>query len=420
MTERYTLTKHNGRAGKNGVYNPKHNDRSFDINASEHIDTERIKQNIYWDFYNGYSNWEGITRDHDTIEWRFEDVEQQFYGYRYRDYCNAQHERNRISGHSSRDREPDDLRLSNKTCPEESLIQIGSMESHVDRLTLLEIAADYFDEHQRRFGEHVHILDWGLHCDESTPHIHERHVFDCVNRYGEIQPHQKNALEALGIPLPYPDQKESKTNNRKVMFDSICRTMLMDIAKAHGLIMQEEPSYGGRSYLEKQDYIMMHQKEVIRKQQEQIADKTAELSSITVRINDTEQFVQEIADEAYNKAVSVVTEQTVIETRKADAAMITDYWNNQGRNDPELNRKTGALVAKHLNKIIEKLKGISAAVTKKVMDIMQDPVISQKNKEPIKRSILERLDEKKQDVYQRESERMQADQYNRSRFDFDR
>ena len=32
------LTRHNGRAGKNGVYNPKHNDRSFDIANSEHID----------------------------------------------------------------------------------------------------------------------------------------------------------------------------------------------------------------------------------------------------------------------------------------------------------------------------------------------------------------------------------------------
>ena len=34
------LTRHNGRAGKNGVYNPKHNDRSFDIANSEHIDEE--------------------------------------------------------------------------------------------------------------------------------------------------------------------------------------------------------------------------------------------------------------------------------------------------------------------------------------------------------------------------------------------
>ena len=34
------LTRHNGRAGKNGVYNPKHNDRSFDIANSEHIDED--------------------------------------------------------------------------------------------------------------------------------------------------------------------------------------------------------------------------------------------------------------------------------------------------------------------------------------------------------------------------------------------
>ena len=41
------LTRHNGRAGKNGAYNPKHNDRSFNINNSEHIDEERAKGNIY-------------------------------------------------------------------------------------------------------------------------------------------------------------------------------------------------------------------------------------------------------------------------------------------------------------------------------------------------------------------------------------
>ena len=32
------LTKHNGRSGKNGAYNPKHNDREFDLDNSEHID----------------------------------------------------------------------------------------------------------------------------------------------------------------------------------------------------------------------------------------------------------------------------------------------------------------------------------------------------------------------------------------------
>ena len=32
------LTRHNGRAGKNGVYNPKHNDRSFDTVSYTHLD----------------------------------------------------------------------------------------------------------------------------------------------------------------------------------------------------------------------------------------------------------------------------------------------------------------------------------------------------------------------------------------------
>ena len=48
------VTRHNGRSGKHGVYNPKHNDRKFDIANSEHIDAEREKQNIYWDCYRGY------------------------------------------------------------------------------------------------------------------------------------------------------------------------------------------------------------------------------------------------------------------------------------------------------------------------------------------------------------------------------
>jgi len=39
------LTRHNGRSGRNGAYNPKHNDRRFDIGNSEHIDQDRAKQN---------------------------------------------------------------------------------------------------------------------------------------------------------------------------------------------------------------------------------------------------------------------------------------------------------------------------------------------------------------------------------------
>lgn len=41
------LAGHNGRAGKNGSYNLKHNDRRFDIENSERIDVERAKHNLH-------------------------------------------------------------------------------------------------------------------------------------------------------------------------------------------------------------------------------------------------------------------------------------------------------------------------------------------------------------------------------------
>ncbi len=175
------MTRHNGRSGKHGTYNPKHNDRRFDIGNSDHIDQERAKQNVYWDCYQGY-RFPTDQADEDQITYSFEQIERAYYFEHYGAYCDGQHERNRQSGHSGRDRTPDDLWKDKKTCPEESVIQIGTMEQSVPPEVLAEIAAEFFEEFQSRFGDHIHILDWSLHLDESTPHIHERHVFDCENR----------------------------------------------------------------------------------------------------------------------------------------------------------------------------------------------------------------------------------------------
>ena len=310
------LTRHNGRSGKNGVYNPKHNDRNFKIENSEHIDPELAKQDFLWDCYQGFATTE--LRDREELSARFEKVEQAFYFDQYFEYCDGQHERNYRRGHTERDRSTEDLRLSKKTCPEESIIQIGTKEEHVDPILLLKIASDYFSEFEKRFGTNVHILDWALHLDEKTPHIHERHVFDVVNQYGEIQPAQDKALEALGVTLPYLDRPKSKTNNRKVMFDSICRTMLFDICKKHGLNLDEEPSYGGRKYLEKQDYILMKQKEKLAEQETQIGQKQQVINEADARIGEKERALKELESQAGEKQQALEhTEAQLDEKRQA-------------------------------------------------------------------------------------------------------
>lgn len=383
------LTRHNGRSGKNGAYNPKHNDRRFDIANSEHIDEDRAKQNVYWDCYQGF-HFPKDQEQEDRIVYSFEQVERAFYSERYDDFCEGQHERNRKTGHSNRDRTTEDLRLDKKTCPEESLIQIGTMEKSVPPAVLAKIAAEFFEEFDRRFGEHIHILDWSLHLDEATPHIHERHVFDCENRYGEIAPQQEKALEALGFDLPNPDQKPGKLNNRKMTFDAACRTMLFDICKRHGLHLDQEPEYGGRAYLEKQDYILMKQKEKLADQDQQIEAKEAELEEITIRISDTEAFVEEVADVAYEKAVEAVTDTIREEVRNEDFEIIADTRESLFRSytfTPDAAQTIEAV----FSNIMNRFKGMTQHISERLTAIFLSPKKKSEIKEPIKESIRDRL-----------------------------
>lgn len=156
------LTRHNGRAGKNGTYNPRHNDRRFDPENSEHIDAERMAQNVYWDCYNGYTTI--LNRQSDEgLDVTFEEVEHRFYQEQYGAYVEAQNARNEKTRHTERNRSTDDLLKNNKTCPEETIYQIGTMEESASPEILLQIATEFFAEFDRRFGEHIHILDWALH-----------------------------------------------------------------------------------------------------------------------------------------------------------------------------------------------------------------------------------------------------------------
>lgn len=381
------LTRHNGRSGKNGTYNPKHNDRQFDVANSDHIDQERAKQNVYWDCYQGFR----FPKDQeDRITYSFEQIEQAFYSERYDDFCEAQHERNRKTGHTGRDRSTKDLWGDKKTCPEESLIQIGTMEKSVFPAVLAEIAAEFFEEFDRRFGKHIHILDWALHLDEATPHIHERHVFDCENRYGEIAPQQEKALEALGFERPNQDQKASKLNSRKITFDAACRVMLFDICERHGLHLDREPEYGGRAYLEKQDYILMKQNEKMAVQDQQIESKEVELEAITIRIEDTEAFVEEVADAAYEQAVEAVTKTVQEEIQNEDFDLIEEHrriiLNNAGLSDRER-----SFASRIFTGLMNRFKEMTQHISDRMSAIFRSPEKKAEIKGPIKELIRGRI-----------------------------
>ena len=379
------LTRHNGRSGKNGTYNPRHNDRRFDVGNSEHIDSERAKKNIYWDCYRGYTT-----------------AGSRYYTEHYSDFVDAQNARNEKTRHTERNRTVGDLLKNSKTCPEETIYQIGTVEESVPPEVLFQIVNEFYGEFERRFGAHVHLLNWALHLDEGTPHIHERHVFDCQNRYGELCPQQEKALEELGIPLPDPDKPKGKHNNRKQTFDSVCRTMLFDISRRHGVHLEQEPSYGGREYLEKQDYILM-------KQKEKLAAQEQKLEELTLKIEDVETLLDDVSDAAYDKAVEVVADAVRLETHKEDIRLVEEskkWVLSPERKAPQKEREYAAA---RLDGVIGKIKNTMQTAFAKIQKALMQPETKRAGKERIKEkareSIREQLKKAQEEMERREDMR---------------
>ena len=395
------LTRHNGRSGKNGTYNPRHNDRRFDVENSEHIDAERARQNVYWDCYRGFTT-AGSREDSSQPDFSFEEIEKMYYTEHYGDHVEAQNARNEKTRHTERNRTVADLLKNNKTCPEESIYQIGTLEESVPPETLVQIVNEFYAEFERRFGSHIHILDWALHLDEGTPHIHERHVFDCKNRYGELCPQQEKALEELGIPLPNPDKPKGRNNNRKQTFDAACRTILFDITKRHGLHLDQEPSYGGREYLEKQDYILM-------KQKEQMAVQEQKLEELTLKIEDVETLLDDVSDAAYDKAVEVVTDAVRQETHKEDIRLVEESKKWVLSPERKASKKEREYAAARLDGVIIKIRNAMQNSLEKFKEKLMKPAAKKQAVEQIKAqarpSVMEMLRRKQDTVRQADASR---------------
>lgn len=389
--EKMRASRHNGRSGKHGVYDVKHNDRNFDVANSEHIDAERTKLNVYWDCYQGYC----LNGDTSERKMTFTGIEKAYYFEHYGDHVDAQNERNEKAGHAERNRTTDDVLKNNKTCPEESILQLGNIDCSVTPDVLAKVVAEFFEEFEKRYGSHVHILDWALHLDEATPHVHVRQVYDALNKYGELCPQQEKALEELGFELPDPTKKRSRFNNRKMCFDAECRKLFLDIGQKNGVELEYEPEYGGASYLEKQDYI-------IENQQKRIAEMQAALDDITLKVLDMENMVEQIADDAYEKACEVVADTVAEHTRAEDIAELRSYkkWlTSDERKTPKDKRD---FVGKCLDNLEARFRKMAQAVAKKVLGALQSPQIKEQKKEEIKErarvSVRERLAEHQKQV----------------------
>ena len=270
-------TRHNGRKGENRIFKAGHNDRTFNLENAEHIDPSKSIFNVYWDCYQGFN----IADEHGKRperKYNFDEIKHTFYYNKFIDSVDAQNERHIRSRHKERCRDIDGILKDPKTCPEESVYQLGTKDGYADPALFARVAAELFKEMEKRYGSNMHILDWALHMDESTPHIHERHVFFANDNYGFLFPKQDRACQELGFEVPNPDKKPSKFNSRKMSFDAEIRALYIEIAEKYGITIEKVP-LEGKEYLEKNDYI-------IAKQTEEIAHNNDVLAKQSLKISD--------------------------------------------------------------------------------------------------------------------------------------
>lgn len=237
------MTIHNGRAGKNGIYSPKHNDRNFDISSAEHIDPERMPGNVYW-------NWTG------KKDISFEDCEKVFYEEHCRAHLDAVNQRHREQRHPERVRDMDAYRTARQTCPEETLLMIGNKDEHLPPRTLRAICEDLRNWEENTVPG-LRVLDMALHVDEEgAPHIHMRKAWIYRDENGTESIAQSKTLQAAGIPLPHPDKPAGRHNNRKQSFSAMERQALYEICRGYGIesLLEMQPRERSRSGRELEDY----------------------------------------------------------------------------------------------------------------------------------------------------------------------
>lgn len=234
------ITNHNARAGKDGVFSAKHNDRNFDISKAEHIDSHKSQNNIIINLVDPNSS--------------FEDGEKLFYENHFRQYLDARNKKYEQSRHYKEIKSMDEYRKSNRTSPEECIYQIGNADETVAKEELMAIVNDLLKWQQKTFPN-VNILNVALHADEQgAPHIHVRQVWVGHNKDGNEVVSQNKALEEMGIQPPEPDKPIGRYNNAKQTYTRAIRDKLTELCQECGLNIETEPKSASETGLELLEY----------------------------------------------------------------------------------------------------------------------------------------------------------------------
>ena len=247
MSKGTRASTHNGRAGKNGAYSAKHNDRQFDTSTTDHIDPTLTPQNENVRFGGDY----GATTN--------EAHELAFYQDHFGESLERKNAGYRAKGKAGQVKTMEQYYRSVKSCPEETLYTVGK---DIDPQLLWKLYREHQEWKAREFPQ-CQTLAASLHVDEpnAMPHIHERSVWIGHDAQGMEVVGQAKALAEMGVLPPDPEKKYGKYNNAKQTYTQICRAPYIEECREHGLEIEVEPLPSDKVGLDLTEYKIQHAQE---------------------------------------------------------------------------------------------------------------------------------------------------------------
>ena len=278
-------TMHNGRGRNSKGFKVKHNDRDFDTTHAEHINQAPERKNRYF-----IVEADGTVNNRPQIS--FEAHEKRMYATLFSESLSKQAERHIKAGHRERIRTMDEYRTAKRTCPEETILQLGTREEHADPQAFIKAVNLWCQQMRATYGAHWRLLDGALHFDESRPHCHIRAVWTAEGKDG-LQVSENQALRALGIQRPDMEQPEGRLNNPKQTFTQRSREIWIAAAREYGIEIEDVPVMPGKSTRTKEEFIA-------QKVRAEIVELTAQCNQLRAEASqaDSERVAlrEEIAD----------------------------------------------------------------------------------------------------------------------------
>lgn len=272
--------------GKNGSAN--HNDRQFDpkVTGDNHIDPDRMINNIY-------SSYKNIIP--------FAEAEKAFYTDSYSEWIEMQNKKYLQHREAKKQKSISKLLTGRNTRPDEIILQIGNQYDHPSEEKFAECVNEFIKS-LAPYAQNFHVIDYAIHNDEATPHVHIRAVWDYINKDGIKKISQGKALEQLNIGLPYPELEEGRFNNRKITFQKEIREKWYDICEEKGLEIDREPIPGNDRHLNKNELTLREQEKKIQEKERYLQEIDAAIQQKQLDLERINQELEKEEDKRQKKA----------------------------------------------------------------------------------------------------------------------